>query len=151
MTLESLASGWGIAAAVRSTIENKKASSESDIVDLLSRCESNLTNLTTKVIAAAAREGNQVARNALDQACRALGWGIAQMVTLLAPEVVVVGGGVSLIDPDLFLNPLRGYARQFVFPPLRDAFELVPASLGESVVVRGAILVAADPARLSGI
>jgi glucokinase len=64
------------------------------------------------------------------------------MITLLAPEVVVVGGGVSLSGEDLFFTPLRQYVRQYVFPPLFGSYEVVPAHLGEAVVLHGALALA---------
>ena len=45
------------------------------------------------MIAQVAAEGNLLAREVLDGACRAYGWAVAQMITLLAPNVVVIGGG----------------------------------------------------------
>ena len=80
----------------------------------------------------------------LAHACEVLGWAIAQTITLLAPEVVVVGGGVSLMGEQLFFVPLRREVARFVFPPLRDSFTIEPAALGESVVVHGALWLAAD-------
>ena len=65
------------------------------------------------------------------------------MITLLAPEVVVVGGGVSLLGEELFFAPLRDAVRRYVFPPLAESYEIVPAALGEWVVVHGAIALAA--------
>lgn len=89
--------------------------------------------------------GNRIAREAIAHACRVLGWAIVQTVTLLAPEVVVVGGGVSLLGEGLFLEPLRQAVKQYVFPPMADSYEIVPAALGESVVVHGAVALAAVP------
>jgi glucokinase len=66
------------------------------------------------------------------------------VVTLLAPNVVVVGGGVSLVGEDLFFRPLRVQVRRYVFPPLGDALEIVPAALGEEVVVYGVLALAAE-------
>ncbi len=57
----------------------------------------------------------------MGQACRVLGWAIAQTVTLLAPDVVVIGGGVSLLGKDLFFAPVRQSVRHFVFPPLAES------------------------------
>ena len=88
-------------------------------------------------------EGNELAREVLAHACAALGWGIAQAITLTSPEVVVVGGGVSLMDESLFLAPLRGEVARYVFPPLAGKYEIRPAALGEAVVVHGALAVAA--------
>ena len=58
-------------------------------------------------------------------------------------DVVVVGGGVSLIGEENFFVPLRNQVQKFVFPPLRNAYRIVPAALGEAVVVHGAIALAA--------
>ncbi|MFO7905609.1 MAG: ROK family protein [Pirellulaceae bacterium] len=71
-----------------------------------------------------------------------MGWGIAQVITPLAPETVVVGGGVSLIGETCFLWPLGREIARYVFPPLADSYEVVPAQLGELVVVHGALALA---------
>ena len=65
------------------------------------------------------------------------------MITLLAPNVVVLGGGVPQAGESLFFAPLRREVGRYVFPPLADRFRIVPAALGEEVVVHGALAVAA--------
>ena len=161
-TVESLAAGPGIEAAVRALVTGQPrhpliaaggfapadidvdwSAAENDTDDLLCRCLGNVEQLTAKQIAQAAAHGNQMAKAALHQAHVALGWGIAQMVTLLSPHVVVIGGGVSLMGEELFFEPLRRQVRRFVFPPLADSVRLVPAALDEEVVVHGAIALAA--------
>ena len=161
-TVESLAAGPGIEAAARALVTGQVrhpliaaggfasadinvdwSAAENDTDDLLCRCLGNVEQLTVKQIAQAAAHGNQMAKAALHQAHVALGWGIAQMVTLLAPHVVVIGGGVSLMGEELFFEPLRQQVRRFVFPPLADSIRLVPAALDEEVVVHGAIALAA--------
>jgi glucokinase len=59
--------------------------------------------------------------------------------------VIVIGGGVSLLGEELFFSPLREEVSRYVFAPLADSYEIVPAALGEEVVVRGALLLAAEP------
>ena len=71
----------------------------------------------------------------------ALGWAIAQVITVLAPEVVVIGGGVSLIG-EPFIGQLRQQIAKYVFGPLENSYELLLAQLGEEVVVHGAIQLA---------
>ena len=138
-TVESLASGWAITALVRDRLAQDPQGRATDVADLLHRCDGDRQRLSTQLIAQAAASGNRLAVEALDRACRVFGWALAQMVTLVAPNVVVVGGGVSLIGEALWLAPLRRYVRQYVFPPLRDAFEVRPAQLGEEVVVHGVL------------
>lgn len=168
-TVESLASGWGIAAAARAEIQGDVSlrldrvgesrpihrtagrmpadRPEIELVfrrDLLERCGGDVERLTAKDVACAASEGNQLALNVLRRAAEVLGWAIAQMITLLAPEIVVIGGGVSLIGESLFFAPLRDAVSRYVFPPLAQTQRIVPAALGELVVVQGAIALAAQ-------
>ncbi len=161
-TVESLAAGPGIEAAARALVTGQVrhpliaaggfastdidvnwSAAEDDTDDLLCRCLGDVEQLTAKQIAQAAAHGNQIAKAALHQGHVALGWGIAQMVTLLSPRVVVIGGGVSLMGEELFFEPLLRQVRRFVFPPLADSIRLVPAALDEEVVVHGAIALAA--------
>ena len=106
-------------------------------------CDGDLSRLTTKHIGQAANAGDDLACSVLLGSIEVLGWAIAQVETLLAPEVVVVGGGVSLIGEEHFLTPLRDAVDRYVFPPLRGSFEILPAKLGEDAVVYGAIANAA--------
>jgi glucokinase len=113
-----------------------------DVRDLLARCHGNLEQLATKEIGEAAVAGNRLAREQYAAATRVLGWALAQVLTLVAPEVVVVGGGVSLAGEEVFFEPLRAAVQQYIFPPLADSYRLEPAALGESVVVHGALALA---------
>jgi glucokinase len=142
-TVESLASGLGIASAARKMIERGcEGIDDGDRQDLLRRVHREPERLNAEILAQAAAEGNHLARQVLHNACRVLGWAIGQVVTLLAPDVVVVGGGVSLMGEQLFFTPLRSAVHQYVFPPLDEAYAVVPAVLGEQVVVHGAIALA---------
>lgn len=138
-TVESLASGPGIAAAAwiamggDSNIESPPAKKLADTRD----------KMTARVVAEAAAAGDVLAGAVLLYACERLGWAIAQVITLIAPEVVVVGGGVSLIGEELFFQPVRAAVEQYVFPPLIGSYRIVPAGLGELAVVHGAIALAA--------
>jgi glucokinase len=170
-TVESLASGWGIAAAAQARlsdpishafvpltsglrgtkpddvrqrlIETEEAEAEY-AADLLERCGGKLDALSAHMVSRAAGEGNEIAREVLARACQALGWAIGQAITLVAPEVVVIGGGVSLADESLFLVPMRQEVDRYVFGPLVGKFQLLGAQLGEQVVVHGALAAAAD-------
>ncbi len=170
-TVESLASGWAIAAAaqdrltepfshsfeslldhdrptepeaVRQRLIEIEESDEQSAADLWERCDGNADRLTAAMVAEAAADGNQIAREVLDHASRAYGWAIAQMITLLSPNIVVIGGGVSLAGEELFFDPLRRYVNRYVFPPLKGTFKIVPSTLGEEVVVHGALALAAS-------
>lgn len=170
-TVESIVSGPGIAAAAQSRlaepmlhpfpplgepvertgqdplrvrIKNAGEVTEEFAADLLARADGKLENVTSKLVAQAAGDGNQLAIEILQNACGVLGWAIAQVITLVAPQVVVVGGGVSQIGESLFLAPLRNAVERYVFPPLLRSYEIAPAALGEQVVLQGALAMAAS-------
>jgi glucokinase len=167
--VEALAAGWGIASAaqarlsgptihplgplmagrrplrpetVRQRLIEAEEAAEEHTADLLERCEGSVDRLTTKMVAQAAQEGNAVAQEVLHHAIEALGWAVAQGVTLLAPQTVVIGGGVSLIGEQQFFQPLREQVNRYVFPALIDSFEILPAQLGEEMVVHGTLALA---------
>jgi glucokinase len=136
-TVESLASGLAIERAARQELTTS-AEGGRERQDLWDRCQGDPDRLTTRLVAEAASAGNQLAVGLLERAAEILGWAIAQSITLIAPERVVIGGGVSLIG-ESFLQRVRQNVSRFVFPPLADACSLVPAELGELVVVYGAV------------
>ena len=141
-TIESIASGRGIEATIRDLL-GQRSPGDAAADQLLNLCQNDPRRLSGKLTAEAAQAGNALATAAMDRACQALGWGIAQVITLLAIEVVIVGGGVSLAGENLFFAPLRLAVERYVFPPLRNSYQIVPAQLGEDVVVHGAVAMAA--------
>ena len=98
--------------------------------------------VTVPVLAREARAGDRDAAALIQSAVEALADGIAQVVTLLCPRRVVVGGGVSLMGDDLFFGPLRAAVAARTFAPFAGLTDVVPAALGESVVVHGALALA---------
>ncbi len=123
--------------ALRQRLTSAIDPEEDFAADLLARAGDQVEQLTAKIVAEAALDGNQIAREVLEHACRVLGWAIAQVITLVSPGVIVVGGGVSLMDQSLFLAPLRREIDRYVFPPQVGTFSILPAGLGELVVVYG--------------
>jgi glucokinase len=140
-TVEAHASGRGIERAMRRRLCSPHKTD--DMSELITLCAGDVESLTARQIVQLAAEGNAVALEVWQSALKALGWGIAQVITLLAPHVVVVGGGVSLSGEDMFFTPLRQSVRQYVFPPLVGSYQVVPAKLGEEVVIHGALALAA--------
>lgn len=138
MTVESLASGPAIAAAAMAAMSSQTP----EAADLRARAGGE-PRLTAQQVAEAAAAGNGLARAVLQTAWQALGWGMGQVITLVAAEVIVVGGGVSLMGDELFFAPLRAEVSRYVFPPLAGSYRIVPAGLGELAVVHGALALAA--------
>jgi glucokinase len=132
--VEKAASGWAIAEAARSDARLA--------AELARQHNCRPEQFTSKMVAEAAQAGNEAAVAVFRRATQTYGWAIAQMITLLSPEVVVVGGGVPLAGEALFFAPLRQEVERYVFPPLRGTYRIAPAQLGEEVVVHGALALA---------
>jgi glucokinase len=97
-------------------------------------------------VAALAEQGDAVARRVIEESAEALAVGIGNVLALLHPERFIIGGGVSLMG-ERWWGPLRmALAERFAFKPFAHAFDVVPAALGEEVVVIGAVLLGLGPA-----
>jgi glucokinase len=84
---------------------------------------------TVEEAVARARTGDARATDGLTQVGRYLGIGIANMVTVIAPDRVVLGGGVAAAV-DLLIAPIRDELRRRVKTTSLDEVEIVTAELG---------------------
>ena len=99
--------------------------------------------LTPRDIALAAAEGDAVARETFEETGYYIGLGVASLVNLLNPELVVIGGGVAQAG-DLILEPIRRSARANAIKALIDVCRIVPAALGDDAGVLGGVSLVLD-------
>jgi glucokinase len=92
-----------------------------------------------------ARAGDARATDGLTQIGRYLGIGIANMVTVIAPDRVVLGGGVAAAV-DLLIAPIRDELRRRVKTTSLDEVEIVTAELGTWAGAIGAAVHGAEQA-----
>jgi len=78
---------------------------------------------------------------AIDEVALGVGITLSNVITLIHPERIAMGGGVSLLG-DILLDPVRRHVDALVFKPYRNKYEIVPAALGEDVVLAGGLLLA---------
>jgi glucokinase len=99
---------------------------------------------TGELVTEAARDGDAAAVEILTTVGRRLGEGIAGLVNVLDPEVVVLGGGVGEAG-DLLLGPLReAYLAAVEGADVRPEVPIVPARLGNDAGAIGAALLALE-------
>lgn len=135
--LENLCSGWSITSRIRGWHDLEVDS------PLWTCCEGDGTRLTCPMLADAGRAGDARALQEIEAIAGGVGAALTNVITLLHPERVALGGGVSLMG-DVLLNPIREYIAGHVFGPYKDCFELVPCALEEDVVTVGALLLASQ-------
>jgi len=89
----------------------------------------DLNKITPEIILQAAEAGDQVARDILARAGAALGVGVANLVTVLSPDCVILGGSVARLGEWLF-GPVRAAVRERCRAIPVEQVRIVPAALG---------------------
>lgn len=143
--LEQVASGWGIALAAKREAAGLAARGEP--WGVLDAAGGRVEAITAVMVAQAAERGDERSLKLLERATEALAFALRQAVALVAPRRIILGGGVSLIGDRLWFDPVRRLVDAEIFGPFRGSFDIVPAALGEEVVVHGALELARDAGR----
>jgi glucokinase len=100
--------------------------------------------VTGRVVTEAALRGDEAARAILEEVGRRLGQGIAGLVNVLDPQVVVVGGG-AIVAGDLLLEPARAaFGEAVEGPGYRPRVPMVAAALGNDAGAVGAAALALE-------
>lgn len=129
--LEAHASGPAIVAMALKAITQGRTTS------IAERVSYDLNEVTPKVIAEAAKDGDAVAKEIYERAGFYIGIGVANLITIISPEMVVIGGGVAQAG-DLLFDPIRRTARETVKVAPIDRVQIVPAELGTDAGLIGA-------------
>ncbi|MDR7555621.1 MAG: ROK family protein [Armatimonadota bacterium] len=130
--LEAVASGPAIARAARAALEAGRPSVLSAVA---------AEELDAHAVARAAVEGDPLAREVFARAARYLGLAVANLVNLLNPAMVIIGGGVARAG-DLLLAPVRRIVDAEAFARPAAAVRIVPAALGADAGALGAVAAA---------
>lgn len=131
--IESLAAGPAMARRARVMLEH-----EHSLPSLLKEMTRGRTEeITPLIIQQAARRGDKVAKTVLDETGYFMGAWLGGMISLLDPEAIVIGGGVSLIGKPLF-DKIRATIPSFTINKFADQTPILPAKLRTNVGVYGA-------------
>jgi glucokinase len=135
--LEALASGSAIGRTAREAVAARRhhGSVLADVEDL-----------TGTHVTEAARAGDQLAIEVLDEVGGWLGVGIASLVNCLDPAVVIIGGGALSAGPLLLTPAVESYRARVVAREHRTVPRVVRAELGDDAGLIGAALLAAAAA-----
>ncbi len=130
--LEAYASGPAIAERAREALAGGEPSVMPSLVG------GDLTRLTAALVYEAAHRDDELAVEVVRDTARFLGIGVANLLNIFNPEVVVLAGGVMQAGDALF-EPLRAEVRRRAFKPAVDACRIVPGDLEGTAGVVGAV------------
>lgn len=130
--LEAYASGPSIAERAREALVS------ADDSLLVRMAGGDLARITAATVYEASKLGDEVALEVVRETARLLGAGVANLLNIFNPDVVVIAGGVTQAGDSLF-EPLRREVRRRAFKPAVDACRIVPGELPGSAGVVGAV------------
>jgi len=128
--LEAICSGTSIARRAR---EKLRAGASSSLSSL------GADAVTARAVAEAARNGDPLATEVWEETVHYLAVGVGNLFNVLAPEAVILGGGVSTAGEQLF-EPLRRSVRGRVKMLPAEKISVVQAALGGDSGIYGALI-----------
>ncbi|MEE0138856.1 ROK family protein [Fusobacterium ulcerans] len=105
---------------------------------LYTMIEGNIAGLEAKDIFDAAKEGDAFSLDLVDYEAEYLAMGIANILNIINPETIVLGGGVALAG-DILLDPLRKKLEKYALPVTLEDLKIVQGILGNEAGIKGAV------------
>lgn len=139
--LEAFASGPAITAMALKAITQGLTTKIAEMVSY------DLNKVTPEIICRAAQAGDPIAIDIYERAGFYIGVGVANLITIISPQMVVIGGGVAQAG-ELLFAPIRRTVQERVHVTPLEKVQIVPAELGTSAGFIGAAVWAS--LRLSG-
>jgi len=133
-TLESEASRLAIAA------ECAKLAYRGEAPNLLRAAGTDIAQIRSKVLAAAIRDGDKSVERVVRQAAQTVGYAVANLVHMLCPEVIILGGGLVESISEIYLDEVTQTAKRSVLQCYEDMFEIKMAKLGDDAGAMGAAI-----------
>lgn len=133
--LENLCSGWAIEKRLRAATDIPAASS------LLRLCAGDPSRLDCRMLDMAARSGDEYALREVRQIGKTIGIALSNVLSLINPQRIALGGGVSNMG-EMLLEPVRRSVQAHEFVSSSGHYDIVLCELQESIVLVGAILLA---------
>lgn len=135
--LEAYASGTALTRMARESL------ARAQILEIIEASEIS-ERLSAKVLGLAARKGNKAAIHLYETAGAYLGIGIANLLNVLNPEKVILGGGVFKSAPRHFWRSMMASCKINAWPEALKAVKIVPSKLRGQVGDLGALALVFD-------
>ncbi len=131
-TLESEASRLTVAAEIAKLAYRGEAPS------VLRTSGTDLAKLRSKAIAEAVKNGEKAVQNVVEDSARLIGYAVTNMVHLIGPDCIILGGGLVEAMPELFLREVSKTVQKSVLSCYADTYRIKCAELGDNAGVLGA-------------
>lgn len=106
--------------------------------NLLAAAGTNIADIRSGQLADAIKAGDAVIERIIRRSANMIGVAIGNVVNLLAPDIVVLGGGLVEAMPNLYVEEAESAARKRAAAPYSKSFKVVAARLGDDAAAVGA-------------
>lgn len=130
--LETVASRLTIASAAAA------AAYRGEAPHLMEETGCDISSIRSGALSRAIEAGDTSVEIIVRQAARWLGRGIAVMVNLLTPDVILLGGGLVEAMPKLYAGEVEETVVKHIMPAYEKTYKVVVAELGDDAVATGA-------------
>jgi len=134
--LEAVGSRTAILRAIQKAVEDGEKTELLDIAD------KDLSTLKSSHLRKAVKRGDKLVNKVLADACRYIGVGVANLVNILNPEYMVIGGGVLQALEEEMLPAIVKSAREHIFPGADRGLKIIASRLGDDAGITGAAVLA---------
>ncbi len=129
---ESLASGTALA---REAVKQINQGAYTSIIEFVN---GDVSRIDAKIVSLAARQGDKLAKELISHLGYYFGVGLANLVNIFNPELILIGGGLAKMG-DLLLEPAINVVKERAFKTPLNSVEIKPALLGDDSGVLGAV------------
>lgn len=130
--LEALASRTAIAQQIAAL------AARGDAPYIYSRCGADITKIRSGVIVRSIRNGEGMVEGVVRKAAYYVGVTTGNLINVLSPEAVILGGGLVEAMTDIYLEEVKRAVKEHAMPFLRKRVKILPAALGDNAVALGA-------------
>lgn len=142
--VEAVASRIAIAAEVSAL------AARDDAPYIAERCGTDLSNIRSGMLAEAIAAGEKMVEGVVRRAAFYTGIAAANVINIVSPEALVLGGGLVEAMPELYLEEVNRALVEHAMPFLRKDVRVVTAKLGDDAVALGSAHLIAEWLRESG-
>lgn len=104
----------------------------------------DVSKIKSGALAKAIKSGDKALRNLIERRAEALGVAMGNVVNLLNPQMIVLGGGVMEAMGNLILPAAEESMRRTAMEPLARQVKVVAAKLGDFAIVKGGAVLASE-------
>ena len=124
--LEALCSGPSIARRAQEAIADQPHTK------IITLAKGEISSVRSEHVLQAARDGDALGMALVEETAYYMGWGIANLVNILNPQIVLLGT-IAVAAGDLLLDPIRRTVTEMAMQRPLEAVKIMPAELGDSI------------------